>query len=39
MTHCFENYGLKARTVSPFANCMDICKEERPEEECNCPHY
>ena len=39
MSYCFENFGQKASRVSPYLNCLDICHEERPGEECNCPHY
>ena len=39
MTFCFEKYGLKASRVSPYANCMDRCKYERPGTKCSCPRY
>ena len=39
LIHCFENYGQKASRVSPYLNCLDRCKFERPGEQCSCPHY
>ena len=39
LIYCFENYGQQASRVSPYLNCLDLCHENRPGEECNCPHY
>ena len=39
MIYCFDNFGVKARMVSPGANCRDRCKYERPGQKCNCPRY
>ena len=39
MIKCFDSYGIAAKTVSPYLNCMDRCKDERQGENCLCPNY
>ena len=40
MIKCFDQFGLKARTVSPYLNCMDMClQKKKPGERCSCPRY
>ena len=39
MGSCFEEYGLKIRTVSPARNCYDVCEDKNPGQPCNCPRY
>ena len=39
MIYCFDNYGEKAKMVSPGANCMDRCHYNTPGQVCRCPRY
>ena len=39
MQTCFDQYGLGLRMVSPYSNCMDVCKDQTPGKRCNCPRY
>ena len=39
MIYCFDNYGEKAKMVSPGANCMDRCHYLNPGQVCRCPRY